>query len=115
MRPLATASLGLIDEILLVDLLAMFLSVATVSILWYVVKKAFPNEVRDIRFFLTFVVGIIPFVIFIYFGSAIIIEDAIAAPPWPMPMPVKLSRPDVLVARCWRDADEPPLPATLDD
>jgi uncharacterized membrane protein YecN with MAPEG domain len=78
---MATASPGLIYEILLVDLLAMFLSVATVSILWYVVKKAFPNEVRDLQFFLTFVVVIIPFVIFFYFGSALIIDDAIAAPP----------------------------------
>jgi hypothetical protein len=96
MRSLVTASPGLI--ILLVDLLALFLSVATVSILWYVVKKAFPNEVRDLQFFLTFVVAIIPFVIFLYFGSALIIDDAIGARPWPMPMPVQLSRPEVLAA-----------------
>jgi hypothetical protein len=96
MRSLATASPGLIYELLLVDLLAISLSVATVSILWYVVKKAFQNEVRDLQFFLTFVVVIIPFVILLCFGLAITIDDAIAAPPWPMAMPVKLSRPEVL-------------------
>jgi hypothetical protein len=41
MTPLTTPSPFLIDEIVLVDLLALFLSVVTVSILWYVVKKIY--------------------------------------------------------------------------
>jgi hypothetical protein len=47
MTPLTTPSPFLIDEIVLVDLLALFLSVVTVSILWYVVKKIFPDDVKD--------------------------------------------------------------------
>jgi hypothetical protein len=68
---------GLIDEIVLVDLLALFLAVATVEIIWYVVKKVFPDEVRDLRFFLTFIVVIVPFVLTVWFGLAIINYDAI--------------------------------------
>ena len=41
-----------LDEIVIVDLVALFLAIGTVSIFWYLVKKAFPNEVRDFRFFL---------------------------------------------------------------
>ena len=34
---------GLIDEIVIFDLLALCLAVATVNIIWYVVKKSFPG------------------------------------------------------------------------
>jgi hypothetical protein len=51
MSPLTNPSPFLIDEIALVDLLALFLAITTVSILWYVVKKTFPDEVIDLRFF----------------------------------------------------------------
>ena len=46
MTPPTTASPFLIDEIVLIDALALFLAVATVSILWYVVKKIFRGEVK---------------------------------------------------------------------
>ena len=52
----------LFDEIVLIDLLALFLAIATVSILWYVVKKALPDEVKDLQFFGTFIVVVVPFV-----------------------------------------------------
>ena len=61
MTPLTTPSPFLIDEIVLVDLLALFLSVVTVSIL------------------LTFNLVIVPFVMIIYFGLAVINCDAMAA------------------------------------
>jgi hypothetical protein len=51
MTPPTTASPFLIDEIVLIDALALFLAVATVSILWYVVKRIFRGEVKDLRFF----------------------------------------------------------------
>jgi hypothetical protein len=51
MMPLIAPPRFLIDEIVLVDVLALFLSIATVSILWYAPKKIFPDEVKDIRFF----------------------------------------------------------------
>jgi len=63
---------GLVDEIVVIDLLALFLAVAAVEIIWYVVKKAFPDQVRDLRFFLTFIVVIVPFVLTVCFGFAII-------------------------------------------
>jgi hypothetical protein len=46
MTHLTSLSADVIDEIVVIDLMAIVLSVATVSILWNVVKKAFPNEVR---------------------------------------------------------------------
>jgi hypothetical protein len=42
---------GLINEISIIDLLAAFLAIGTVSIVWYGVKKALPDQVRDARFF----------------------------------------------------------------
>ena len=87
---------GLVDEIVVIDLLALFLAVAAVEIIWYVVKKAFPDQVRDLRFFLTFIVVIVPFVMLTYFGAAIIIYDAITAPPWPIALPAKPSSRELL-------------------
>ena len=43
MTPLTALSPFLIVETILVDLLALFLAIATVSILWYLVKKDFPR------------------------------------------------------------------------
>ena len=63
---------GLVDEIVVIDLLALFLAVAAVEIIWYVVKKAFPDEDRDLRFFLTFILVVVPFVLTVCFGFAII-------------------------------------------
>ena len=60
-------------------MVALFLAVATVSLLWYVVKKAFPGEVKDLQFLLTFIGVIVPFVIIVWFGLAVINYDAIAA------------------------------------
>ena len=34
---------GLLDEIVVIDLLALLLAVAMVEIIWYVVKKSFPG------------------------------------------------------------------------
>jgi ABC-type glycerol-3-phosphate transport system substrate-binding protein len=77
------------DEILLIDLLALVLAIATVSILWYVVKQAFPDDVKDLQFFLTFIVVFIPFVMLVYFGLAVINYDAIAAlSGWPLVLPL---------------------------
>jgi len=51
MMPLIAPPHFLIDEIVLVDVLALFLSIATVSFLWYILKKIFPDEVKYIGFF----------------------------------------------------------------
>ncbi len=79
----------LIDEIVLIDLLALFLAIATVSILWYVVKKAFPDDVKDLQFLLTFIIAVVPFVFLVWFGLAVINYDAIAAlSGWPLVLPL---------------------------
>jgi hypothetical protein len=89
MTPLAAVSPFLIDEIVLVDLMALFLSVVTVSILWYVVKKIFPDDVKDLQSFLTFIVTVVPFVMIIYFGLAVINYDAMAGRSgWPPILPL---------------------------
>ena len=87
-------------EIILVDLVALFLAVATVWILWYVLKKISLDEVRDARSFLTFILVIVPFVMLIYFGLAIINYDAIAARSgWPPILPLdSLSSPPIIGA-----------------
>ena len=78
MMPLIAPPHFLIDEIVLVDVLALFLSIFTVSGLWYVVKRAFPDEVKDLQFLLTFIIVAVPFVMLVYFGLAVINYNAIA-------------------------------------
>jgi hypothetical protein len=59
------------------------------SILWYVVKKGFADDVKDLQFLLTFIVVVIPFVMLIYFGLAVINCDAMAARAgWPLVLPL---------------------------
>jgi tungstate transport system substrate-binding protein len=77
------------DEVVLINLLALVAAIATVSILWYVVKKAFPDDVIGLRLFLVFIVVIVPFVMSVYFGLAVINYDAIAAlSGWPPVLPL---------------------------
>jgi tungstate transport system substrate-binding protein len=67
-----------IDAIELIELLALVVAIATVSILWYVIKKIFADQVKDLQFFLTFIVVVVPFVLLICFGLAVINYDATA-------------------------------------
>ena len=53
----------------------LFLTVATVSILWQALKKIEPDA--GIRSFLTFIVVIVPFVMFVCLGVAAIFHDKI--------------------------------------
>ena len=81
---------GIVDEIVIFDLSALCLAVVTVNIIWYVVKKAFPDEDRDLRFFLTFILVVVPFVLTICFGFAIINYDAMAIRSgWPPALPLQ--------------------------
>ena len=73
----------------MIDLLALVVAIVTVSILWYVVKKAFPDEVKDLQFLLTFIAVVVPFVLIIWFGLALINYDAIAElAGWPLILPL---------------------------
>jgi len=77
-------------EIILIDLVTLFLMVATVLILWYGVKKIFPGETRDIQFFLTFIIVVVPFVMLVYFGVAVINYDAMTrSSGWEPVLPLK--------------------------
>ena len=48
MTPLITITPGLISEVVLIDLVALILAVATVAIAWYLVKRIYTNEVREL-------------------------------------------------------------------
>jgi tungstate transport system substrate-binding protein len=79
-----------IDEIELIYLLALVVAIATVSVLWYVVKKAFPDDVKDFQFFLTFIIVAVPFVMLVCFGLAVISYDVIAGRSgWPLVLPLE--------------------------
>ena len=98
MMPLIAPPHFLIDEIVLVDVLAFFLSIATVSFLWYTLKKTFPDEVKDFQFLLIFIIAIIPFVILVYFGAALINYNAIATRfDWPEVLPLSGLFPPAIV------------------
>jgi hypothetical protein len=89
MTPLTTASPALIDEIVLIDVVALSLAIATVSVLWYPAKTTFPYEVKDIQFFFSFIIVIVPFVMLVYFGIAVINYDVVAARSgWPLVLPL---------------------------
>jgi hypothetical protein len=98
MTPLTTPSRFLFDEIVLTTLLAAFLSIVTVYILWYVVKKFFPDEVKDLQFYLIFIVVVVSFVMLVYFGIAVINYDVIAARSgWPPILPLNGLRSPLIV------------------
>ena len=98
--PLFAPPHWLIDEVMLVDVVALFMSIATVSVLWYVVKKIFPDEARNVRLFLTFIVVAVPFAILVYFGAAIVNYNAIVRFfEWPEVLPLSgLLPPAIVVA-----------------
>src|SRR6516164_6578097 len=99
MTPVPSLSPGIVDEIVLVDLVALGLSIVTVSIVWYGIRRIFPDEVRDVPFFLTFIGVVVPFVMLIYFGLAVINYDAIATGTgWPPILPLSALSPLVVSA-----------------
>jgi len=59
---------------ILLYLVALFLTVATLWIIWYAIVS--PEEI-GLQSFLVQIIAVIPFVILIYFGSAFIISDTI--------------------------------------
>lgn len=99
MTPLITITPGLISEVVLIDLVALILAVATVAIAWYLVKRIYTNEVRELQFFLTFIGVFVPFVALVYFGLAMINYDAIATySARPAMLPLKEMSPPVVGA-----------------
>jgi hypothetical protein len=70
------AAFETVSELILLCFLPLFLTVATVWILWQALKKIEPSV--DIRSFLTFIVVIVPFAMFVCLGAAAISHDVIA-------------------------------------
>ena len=87
MISLAIASAGSVAEILLIDFVAVSLTIAAIWILWYLARKIYPNDAGDLQFLLTFVVGVVPFVMLIYFGLAAINYEAMSG--WQAQLPLK--------------------------
>ena len=79
---------GVTPELILIGFVATFLTVATVWVLWYAAEKVLPDEVGQLQFFLTFIVVVIPFVMLVYFGLDVLIDDAVATGAgWPTALP----------------------------
>ena len=64
-----------VSELDLFGFLPLFLTVATVWIIWFVLEKNNPDEITDTPSFLTFIIVVIPFAILNYGGLTIIIYD----------------------------------------
>jgi hypothetical protein len=62
-------------ELIFFGFLPVFLIVATVWIVWHVLEKIDPNEVKHIQSFVTFIIVVVPFVMLFYGGLAILIYD----------------------------------------
>src|SRR5262249_29857035 len=65
-----------VSDLILLCFVPLFLTVATVWILWQALKQIEPDV--GIQSFLTFIVVIVPFVMFVCLGVAVIFHDKIA-------------------------------------
>ena len=66
-------------ELVLFGFVPLFLTVATVWILWHVSEKINPDEITDIQPLLIFIIVVIPFVMLIYGGLATVLYDKMIA------------------------------------
>jgi hypothetical protein len=65
------------SELLLFGLVPLLLAFATIWIVWYVLQKIGSDEVKGIQSFLTFILVVVPFVMLVYLGLAIVFYDAL--------------------------------------
>jgi hypothetical protein len=75
---------------ILLYLVALFLTVATLWIFWHAIETLGPNEI-DRQFFWVAMFVIIPFVILIYFGLSVLIYDAMVGGAGITTLPLQLS------------------------
>ena len=81
-----------VTELILFGLLPLFVTVATVWILWRVLEKI--DEVIDTRSFLTFIIVVMPFVILVCGGLTFVIYNEMmgaSGAPTILPLAVPLS------------------------
>ena len=67
-----------ISELILFGLAPLILVAAAIWIIWYVLQKNDPVEVKDTRSFLTFILVVVPFVMLVGFGTAVAVYDELA-------------------------------------
>jgi protein-S-isoprenylcysteine O-methyltransferase Ste14 len=68
-------------EAILLYVVALLLTVVTLWIVCYAIQTLSPNEFEDPGLFLILILVIVPFVMLIYFGLAVIIDDRINMEP----------------------------------
>jgi ABC-type Fe3+-siderophore transport system permease subunit len=68
-----------VSELILLGFVPSLVTVATVWIIWLVLEKINPDEVADIRTFLTFIIAVVPFVMLICSGLGVVIHDEMMA------------------------------------
>ena len=82
-------------EIIFVYPAALFLTVAT---LWVLPKTIPRDELRDTRSFFVLIIAVVPFLMLICFGSAVIIDDTIDRQVgWPPDLPLESQWPAIWV------------------
>jgi hypothetical protein len=65
-----------VSELLLFAVVPLLLTVATIWILWHLKEKANPVEAKKAQSISTFILVVVPFVMFVYFGLAAVVYDA---------------------------------------
>jgi hypothetical protein len=78
-------------EIILLELVALLATVATIWCLLYAIKTYSPDELKDPQFLSILLLVIIPFVMLIYFGAAVMICSEIVARSGRPTLPTELS------------------------
>ena len=66
-------------ELIFFGFMPVILIVATVWIVWHLLEKIDPDEVKSIQSFVTYIIVVVPFVMLFYGGFAILIYDQMMA------------------------------------
>jgi hypothetical protein len=81
-------------EVIVIDMVMLAFTVATILILFYGSKKIFPADFRQPQFFLTFIIVMVPLIIQFYQGLALLNYDSAAKMfGWSSPLPLEPSSP----------------------
>ena len=65
----------IVSELFLFVIMPLFATVAAVWAFWNVLAAIDPNEVKSIQSFLTVIVVVVPFVMLVFYGLAVVMYD----------------------------------------
>jgi hypothetical protein len=65
----------IVSELFLFVIMPLFATVAAVWTFWNVLAAIDPNEVKSIQSFLTVIVVVVPFVMLVFYGLAVVMYD----------------------------------------